>query len=289
MATLTRADWGAGPHRAGTIRTPVSRLFLHHTVTPFWVGAQAARNVQAIARSRGFLDISYSWLTDRQGNEIEGRGWGRQGAHTRGYNSTSHAVSLIGNLEASPLPAGMIRGAVRLVRRHARYGPRITHGHRDVAQTACPGRHAYARIAAINAATSGTPTPPQEDDMSFTAEDRQMLRELHLGRNHKRYGRDWIRDNVIPILEQIRDSGLSEPKLTQLNWVIQNGIRDAIAPPDGHAYDKLAAAFNRILDERGEVIHVDVDEIASAIVEVLSVEHARQVVDALVARLGGER
>lgn len=160
MGTITRVDSGLGPHRAGVIAIPVSRLFLHHTVTPFWTGVQAARNLQAIARSRGFLDISYSWLADRQGNEIEGRGWAREGAHTAGFNTTAHALSLIGNLESSVVPDGMIRGAVRIVRRHRAVGPgRITHGHRDVAQTACPGRHAYTRMAAINAAT-GAATPP---------------------------------------------------------------------------------------------------------------------------------
>lgn len=161
MAVITRAAWGAGPHRAGTIRLPVSRYFLHHTVTAFWVGAQAARNLQRIARSRGFADISYSWLTDRQGNEIEGRGWGRQGAHTLGYNSTSHALSLVGNLEAHPMPAGMVRGAVRLIRRHRAVGPgRITHPHSAVSSTACPGGNARSRIPEMNQMAAGTPPPP---------------------------------------------------------------------------------------------------------------------------------
>jgi hypothetical protein len=68
---LTRTQWGAGPHRAGVIPLPVSMLVLHHTVTPFWVGAAAARNVQAIAKSRGFVDISYSALATRADELIE--------------------------------------------------------------------------------------------------------------------------------------------------------------------------------------------------------------------------
>lgn len=168
MAVIRRADWGAGPHRAGTIPLPVPRLFLHHSVTPFWVGAQAARNLQAIARARGFLDISYSWLADRQGNEIEGRGWGRSGAHTRGFNTTSHALCGVGNMEANVMPDGMVRSHVRLVRRHGAVGPRrITHVHSDVAATACPGRHSRSRVAGINAAAiTSTPIPePEDDDM----------------------------------------------------------------------------------------------------------------------------
>lgn len=182
MAVITRSQWGAGPHRAGVIPLPVRELWLHHGVVPFWTGAQAARNLQAIARSRNFVDISYSWLGDRQGNEIEGRGWGRQGAHTAGRNSISHALCLVGNLETSAMPDGMIRGAVRLVRRHRVVGPgRITGPHSAApgASTACPGRFARPGIQAINAAASGTVTPPpQEVDMSFTEKDRSLLEEV---------------------------------------------------------------------------------------------------------------
>lgn len=173
MAIITRADSGLGPHRAGVMATPVPDLFGHHSVTPFWVGAQAALRLQQIARARGFLDISYSWLGDRAGNEIEGRGWGRAGAHTQGFNTRSHALCFVGNLESTPMPDGMIRAAVRICRRAARYGPgRITRPHSAVSQTACPGQHGRAAIPAINAAASGTPTPPQEDDMSPEQERR---------------------------------------------------------------------------------------------------------------------
>jgi hypothetical protein len=161
VAVITRSQWGAGPHRAGTIRLPVSRLFLHHTVTPQWTGAAAGRQLQSIARGRGFIDISYSWLVDVAGNEIEGRGWGRAGAHTAGYNSTAHAISLVGNFDIGPLPAAMIRGVVRLIRNHRVYGPgRITHSHSDVASTACPGRFARAQIPSMNRSAAGTAPPP---------------------------------------------------------------------------------------------------------------------------------
>lgn len=169
MAVVTRDEWGAGPHRAGKITLPVTRLFLHHTVTPEWTGADAARRLQDIARGRGFADISYSWLVDVDGNEIEGRGWGRQGAHTQGYNSTAHAICLIGNFDRDQVPAAMIRGAANLVRKHRSRGPgRITHGHRDVGQTACPGRHAYAAIGVINQAAAKAPI--EEDDMPSAEE-----------------------------------------------------------------------------------------------------------------------
>lgn len=181
MWDLPRSAWRAGPHRAGVIATPVSRLFEHHSVTPQWIGAQAARNLQRIARERGFLDVSYSGLADRQGTTIEGRGWGRSGAHTRNFNSTSHALCLVGNFETDIVPDGMIRGMVRAVRDHRRVGPgHITHVHRQVAQTVCPGRHGVAAVPTINAAATGT--PPKEEDMALSFEEtkkavRQVLNE----------------------------------------------------------------------------------------------------------------
>jgi hypothetical protein len=70
----------------------VGRLFLHHTATPEWTGVDAARRVHQIALDRGFVEVSYSWLIDVAGNQIEGRGWGYQ-AHTVEFNSTAHGIS----------------------------------------------------------------------------------------------------------------------------------------------------------------------------------------------------
>jgi hypothetical protein len=185
MAVITRDDWGAGPQKADTIPLPVTRLWLHHTVTPQWTGVEAARRLQKIALDRGFLDISYSWLVDVAGNEIEGRGWGRAGAHTVGFNNTSHAISLIGNFDVDRPPDAMLRGAANLVRKHARVGPdRITGGHRDAegASTACPGRHAYAAIDTINQLAHAAPHT-ESDDMRLNDEGPHIkILQRHLDR-----------------------------------------------------------------------------------------------------------
>lgn len=151
MAIIRRKNWSAGSHKSPRIKTPVSRLFLHHTVTPEWTGVKAARNLDKIALQRGFNEISYSWLVDVEGNEIEGRGWGYQGAHTIGYNSSSHAISLIGNFQVKAPPKPMLLAVARIIRRGRPFGPNhITNGHRDVSQTACPGNRAYRLIPHMN-------------------------------------------------------------------------------------------------------------------------------------------
>lgn len=179
MARITRAQWGAGAHRAPVIGTPVRDLFLHHTVTPTWTGAAAARSVQQIALQRGFIDISYSWLVDVRGNEIEGRGWRRQGGHTAGHNSTGHAISLVGNFETSPMTQPMIRAVARLAHEHRAFGPgRITRPHSAVGSTACPGVHARNQIANINAiagSDSAGPPPGGAENMPLSASDKQWI------------------------------------------------------------------------------------------------------------------
>ena len=47
----------------------------------------------------GWNDIGYSFLVGEDGRAYEARGWGIEGAHTSGYNSVSHAISVIGTFE----------------------------------------------------------------------------------------------------------------------------------------------------------------------------------------------
>ena len=172
MSTIRRKDWGAGSHKSPRISTPVSRLFLHHTVTPEWTGVEAAKKLQTIALNRGFNEISYNWLVDVEGNHIEGRGWGYQGAHTIGFNSSAHAISLVGNFDVNKLPTAMVRGLAALVRKHGKHhGPgKITNVHRDVSQTSCPGRFAVAAVSEVNDLASTGALMPTERDIVFCRE-----------------------------------------------------------------------------------------------------------------------
>lgn len=46
--------------------------------------------------SQNFSDIGYNFLVGGDGAVYEGRGWNKQGAHTRGYNVGSVCVAFIG-------------------------------------------------------------------------------------------------------------------------------------------------------------------------------------------------
>jgi N-acetylmuramoyl-L-alanine amidase len=192
---ITRAQWGANESikkTSGGCRRHffgVQQLFVHHTA-----GSNSVSNPKATMRAiywyhtvrRGWCDIGYNFVIDRQGNVYEGR-WARRykpweihssedargravvGAHVSGFNSGSVGVSLMGNFERVPLPPPMRRSLARLlaweVDRHGlkakashvyrnpetgrrRRLPYIA-GHRDAGQTSCPGRHVYAALPGI--------------------------------------------------------------------------------------------------------------------------------------------
>ena len=144
--------------------------FIHHTVnansyTPAQVPA-LLRGIYAYhTQSRGWRDIGYNYLVDRFGRIWEGRygGVGSPvvGAHTLGYNEVSFAMSAIGNYDIAAPPQAVLSAYARLfawklslynipadasrVYVKNRWLPAIN-GHRDVGQTACPGRYLYAKL-----------------------------------------------------------------------------------------------------------------------------------------------
>jgi hypothetical protein len=190
----SRAQWGANERMRdqtapsyGTVKTG----FIHHTVnTNNYSEAKVPSLLRGIyayhTQSRGWRDIGYNYLVDRFGRIWEGRYGGVTravvGAHTLGYNEVSFAMSAIGNFDIARPPAAVLNAYARLfawklslynIRADA---PRLAvksrylhaiNGHRDVGQTACPGRYLYAQIPYIrtlaqriqNAAQSGTTVP----------------------------------------------------------------------------------------------------------------------------------
>ncbi|NUR08883.1 MAG: hypothetical protein HOQ45_18000 [Nocardioidaceae bacterium] len=173
---FSRAQWGADERMRdkGSLHYgEVHAGFVHHTVN---ANSYTRSQVPAILRgiyayhtqSRGWSDIGYNYLVDRFGRIWEGRYGGVArpvvGAHTLGYNDDAFAASAIGNFEVARPPAAVIAAYARLfawkLSLHGisatgthqwvtkRY-LRAINGHRDVGQTACPGKYLYAQIPSI--------------------------------------------------------------------------------------------------------------------------------------------
>ena len=188
---VPRAEWGADESlRRGTpLFAPVTKLIVHHTVTPN-NDPDPAATVRAMyafhTRVRGWDDIGYNFLVDARGRIYEGRAarayapgevptgedlqrQGVVGAHAEGTNTGSAGIALMGDF-TSVLPSAFAVASLEswLAWKAARHDIDPTgasvftaadgtnarvfaniSGHRDVRATECPGDLLYAQLPAI--------------------------------------------------------------------------------------------------------------------------------------------
>ncbi|KAL5015648.1 hypothetical protein ScPMuIL_007269 [Solemya velum] len=156
LTLVSRQEWGARlPKTSSNISTPVNDVFVHHTaMSPCYSLSSCSQEMRTIQNFhmdiRGWDDLGYSFLVGEDGRVYESRGWDRQGAHTKGWNTVAVAVSVMGNF-MTRLPN---EAALRAVRNLIACGvemEKVTptyhlYGHRDVKSTACPGDTLYAHI-----------------------------------------------------------------------------------------------------------------------------------------------
>ncbi|MGR7023809.1 N-acetylmuramoyl-L-alanine amidase [Geodermatophilus sp. URMC 62] len=198
----SRAQWGAdedlmtwAPQYASTIKAAT----LHHTASG---NGYSADEVPAILRgiyythavTNDWGDIGYNVLVDRFGRLWEGRKGGLAstvvGAHAGGWNTGTFGVSMIGNYDVVDTPQAMVDSVAAVIAwKFSLYGVNPTgttqltgggsgtsrypagttitlptvFGHRDVGNTACPGRYGYSRLPEIRTkvAAALTATTPQ--------------------------------------------------------------------------------------------------------------------------------
>ncbi|KAK2575090.1 hypothetical protein KPH14_008820 [Odynerus spinipes] len=155
---ISRQGWGArSPKTAipALKENPPKYVIIHHSAT---AGCTTQAICQARVRSfqnyhmdnKGWQDIGYNFLVGEDGNVYEGRGWGKHGAHSVQYNSKSIGICIIGNFVSSvPNPAA-VRATQNLIAYGVANGKIQSDykllGHRQTAQTTCPGNSLYDLI-----------------------------------------------------------------------------------------------------------------------------------------------
>lgn len=106
---------------------------------------EALRSMQRYHQNnRGWPDIAYHVLIDRDGNGWEGRDLAFAGDSATDYDLIGHLqVALIGNFEERSVPTAQIDGASHLVELLIdTYDlKRAVGAHGDYADTLCPGRY----------------------------------------------------------------------------------------------------------------------------------------------------
>lgn len=97
--------------------------------------------------SFGWDDIGYHFLVGGDGNAYEGRGWNKQGAHTKGFNKQSICIAFIGTFNKITPPEIQLRAARMLIDEGVRQ-KKISedyrlYGHRQLMPTLSPGDMLY--------------------------------------------------------------------------------------------------------------------------------------------------
>ena len=137
----------------GKARYPVTEITLHCADTrPEWMaGRPLVEKVAEIRRwhvqERGWRDIGYHWVIDRDGTVAPGRLETEIGAHVEGHNRGTIGVCLLGGYGAkaddpfeksfTPAQAAAVRRLINEI--NARAAIRKVSGHNDYAAKACPG------------------------------------------------------------------------------------------------------------------------------------------------------
>lgn len=189
---LGRGWWDPGtlPRQGHTIpHAQVVGITVHHTVFVLgdWDGDgirygdldDVRTYMRRLQTSRPDLgsDVPYSFVVFRDANDtdalvVEGRGFGRTGAHTAGYNSTRYGVAFAANTQNEPVTPGMV-AAVRWVGEHLAdpIGAAPALLHYQLKATACPGSSGKAHAAEYQppylTSTDPVDDPSEEDAMLY--------------------------------------------------------------------------------------------------------------------------
>ncbi|MGW0885043.1 peptidoglycan recognition protein family protein [Streptomyces sp. NPDC002671] len=188
---VTRRGWGADESLRGrgfVYTKKVKAAFVHHTASGNkYRCSQAPSVIRGIyryhVRSMGWRDIGYNFLVDKCGTTYEGRAGGVakavMGAHTRGFNTNSMGIAVIGTYGSTKPSAAAVKAIAKLTAWKLglyRADPRgktyltsgggnlfpkgkkvrlnVISGHRDGFATECPGRRLYAKLGSARSSAA---------------------------------------------------------------------------------------------------------------------------------------
>jgi hypothetical protein len=152
---LCRDAWGARPARAGGRPHTITRLTLHHEGEVLGSNRNAPGHLRQDQRyhqdQKGWIDIAYHIGVDRNGNIYELRSPQIAGDTATDYDTTGHFLVLCeGDFDQEAVSEAQLRGAALAFAWAAdKFGvaTETLKGHRDLAQTSCPGTNLYAHIS----------------------------------------------------------------------------------------------------------------------------------------------
>ena len=152
LQIIGREGWTSRPQGEFTRHT-VERITVHHTaaeITDNRVAIARLRQHQDWHMSHGWPDLAYHFMVDRHGNVYEGRPVDAVGDTFTEYDPTGHLlVCFEGHLDIQDPSPAQLSAMMRLVAWATQiHSVRATNiaGHRDWADTTCPGKNMYWRL-----------------------------------------------------------------------------------------------------------------------------------------------
>jgi N-acetylmuramoyl-L-alanine amidase len=152
---LCRDAWGARPPRPGGRRHIITRMTLHHEAVVLGDNRNAPGHLRQDQRyhqdQHGWIDIAYHVGVDRNGNVYELRSTEIAGDTATDYDTTGHFLALcLGDFDQEVVPEAQLHGAALAFAWAAQnfgISTSTLAGHRDLAQTSCPGANLYAHLS----------------------------------------------------------------------------------------------------------------------------------------------
>jgi len=152
---IPRARWARGTPDTKDLNkmiVPIKWITIHHDgldspMTETSMDASAARIewIRCGHRGRGFSDIGYHYIIDREGRVWEGRNMRWQGAHVSKRNEQNIGILVMGNFDIQKPSSRQLDGlrahvSTLQVRHNVLSGRVLTHREWSGARTACPGK-----------------------------------------------------------------------------------------------------------------------------------------------------
>ncbi len=152
LNVVCRGEWGARPPNGDYVRHEIKRITIHHQGTVFKSAKRAPARLKTMqhyhqGKKKGFIDISYHFVVDPDGNVYEGRPVFARGETRTDYDTTGHLlVCLLGDFDKQE-PTDAQVDALADVSAWASgtfdVDTRLIAGHRDHAHTLCPGENLH--------------------------------------------------------------------------------------------------------------------------------------------------
>jgi hypothetical protein len=127
----------------------ISKIYVHHSALPM---EKEVDEIRKLHIRRGFKDIGYHFVINKEGKIQKGRSIEEEGAHVKSDNKESIGICVCGNLEEVKPTTLQIKALEELILELCqKWGKLKILGHRDYlySNTLCPGKYLYELLPKI--------------------------------------------------------------------------------------------------------------------------------------------